>query len=216
LRLAEADASEATRAFRTAVHLWSEISAPYELALARMGLGHAYRAQGFDEGAALEFRAARLAFERVGARDQAEGASMALRAIGPEPSHARDFTDATAKEPNRFCRDGDYWRVTFDGKTTLLRDMKGLRYLERLVREPGRELHVVDLVALERGEASDARSFHEPGLSYSTGGDAGELLDDRAKGMYRRRLAEIDEDLEEARASATRSARLAPGRNESS
>jgi hypothetical protein len=71
-----------------------------------------------------------------------------------------------------------------------VRDLKGLRYLARMIAEPGREFHVLDLVALETGAADDA----------AVAGDAGPALDARAKLMYRRRLAEIDEDLAEATA----------------
>jgi hypothetical protein len=49
---------------------------------------------------------------------------------------------------------------------------------------PGHEFHVLDLVAVERSP---------------DGGDAGAMLDAEAKAAYRRRLGEIDEDLEEAR-----------------
>jgi hypothetical protein len=68
--------------------------------------------------------------------------------------------------------------------------------LSRLLAEPGREFHVLDLVALER--APD----HAGPPASPTDGDAGELLDDRAKADYRRRLAEIDEDLADAHARA--------------
>jgi hypothetical protein len=87
-----------------------------------------------------------------------------------------------------FRREGDYWSVVFDGRTVRVRDLKGMRYLARLLAEPGRELHVLDLVAAEGGESKVAP------------GDAGEHLDERAKQAYRRRLEEIDEDIEQARA----------------
>jgi hypothetical protein len=96
-------------------------------------------------------------------------------------------------------RAGDYWEIAFDGTITLVRDMKGIRYLERLLRHPGRELHVVDLVAMERGEAGGPDPSRESGLSRFVRDDAGEMLDDRAKAAYRRRLGEIDAELEEAR-----------------
>jgi len=41
-------------------------------------------------------------------------------------------------------------------------------------------------------------SGREANLPRSALGDAGELLDTRAKGAYRRRLAEIDDDIEQA------------------
>ena len=69
--LARGDMAGARRDHETAAHLWNEIGAPYEAALARMGLAHAYRAEGNEERAVLEFRAARAVFERVGAVRQA-------------------------------------------------------------------------------------------------------------------------------------------------
>jgi hypothetical protein len=78
--------------------------------------------------------------------------------------------------------------VVFEDQTARLRDLKGLHYLARLFAEPGRELHVLDLVA------------GETGLTLSAGVDAGELLDAQAKQAYRRRLDEIEDDMDEARA----------------
>jgi cytochrome c-type biogenesis protein CcmH/NrfG len=43
---------------------------------------------------------------------------------------------------------------------------------------------------------------HESGLAPSSFGDAGETLDAQAKAHYRRRLEELEGDLDEARASA--------------
>lgn len=54
----------------------------------------------------------------------------------------------------------------------------------------------MDLVALER--APDHADAGNPVIAFDTAGDAGELLDARAKAAYRRRLSEIDEDLAEA------------------
>jgi hypothetical protein len=56
------------------------------------------------------------------------------------------------------------------------------------------------MVAVERGLTADVSSAREPGLAFSVLGDAGEMLDARAKDAYRRRLAEIEEDIDEARA----------------
>jgi hypothetical protein len=74
-----------------------------------------------------------------------------------------------------------------------------MRYLERLLAQPGREFHVLDLVAAESGIAPVARGQTD-GPSHSTLGDAGEMLDAPAKDAYRRRLAEIEDDIEQARA----------------
>ena len=190
--LATDDMAEAARAFRNAVHIWSEIGAPYELAHARMGLGHAHRAQGFEEGAVLEFSAARRAFAGLGADVFAEAAGAAIDAGTPPAPSPRSHSAF------EFFPDGDHWIVTFDSETTLLRDLKGLRYLGRLLAEPGREFHASDLVATDRGASLQTPSFDREEITVSVGEDAGAMLDDLAKEQYRRRLADIDEDIEEA------------------
>jgi hypothetical protein len=79
-----------------------------------------------------------------------------------------------------------------------LRDLKGLRYLARLLAQPGRDFHVLDLVAMEAKHGITLASrVHELRPGFET--DSGELLDSEAKDAYRRRLAEIEEDIEEAR-----------------
>ena len=156
LRLAEGDAREAERCCSQAARLWSQIGAPYEAALARMVLAEALRAEGSEDQAALERQAARTILDRI------EVAT------------------------NIFRREGDYWTVVFEGRTVRVRDLKGMRYLAQLLARPGREFHVLDLVAAETGQQTAL-------------GDAGEMLDERAKAAYRRRLAEIEEDIEQAR-----------------
>jgi tetratricopeptide (TPR) repeat protein len=163
VRLAEGDAAEAERCCSDAARLWNEIGAPYEAALARMVLAEALRAGGSEDHAVLELRAARTILERI---------EVAARAT---------------TETNVFRREGDYWSVVFEGRTVRVRDLKGMRYLAQLLAKPGREFHVLDLVAAETGQQVAL-------------GDAGEMLDERAKTAYRRRLAEIEEDIDQARA----------------
>jgi tetratricopeptide (TPR) repeat protein len=163
VRLAEGDAAEAERCCTEAARLWNEIGAPYEAAIARMVLAEALRAGGSEGRAVLELQAARTILERIEV------------AVG-----------ATA-ETNVFRREGDYWCVVFEGRTVRVRDLKGMRYLAQLLAHPGRELHVLDLVAAETGQQTAL-------------GDAGEMLDERAKTAYRRRLVEIEDDIEQARA----------------
>ena len=65
--LAGDDAKEAARTLRRAVTHWQEVEAPYEGARARVLLAQAIREQGDDETAAMELRAARSTFEKLGA-----------------------------------------------------------------------------------------------------------------------------------------------------
>jgi tetratricopeptide (TPR) repeat protein len=163
VRLAEGRAADAERCCSQAARLWNEIGAPYEAARARVVLAEALRAGGSEDQALLELQASRTIFERI------EG-----------PTHA-------TIESNVFRREGDFWLVVFEGRTVRVRDLKGMRYLAHLLAHPGREFHVLDLVAAETGQRMAL-------------GDAGEILDERAKSAYRRRLAEIEDDRGQARA----------------
>jgi AAA ATPase domain len=99
--------------------------------------------------------------------------------------------------PSLFRREGEYWAIAYEGDAFRLKDSKGLRYLARLLAERGHELHALDLAAGERDPDALGRRV-EPGLTASRSSDAGEILDARAKAEYRRRLTELEEELEEA------------------
>jgi hypothetical protein len=43
-------------------------------------------------------------------------------------------------------REGDYWTFAYDAAVVRLKDAKGLRYLEHLLRHPGRSFHVAELM----------------------------------------------------------------------
>ena len=100
-----------------------------------------------------------------------------------------------------FRRDGDVWSIGSD-RIVRLRHSKGLFYLSRLIAEPGREFHALDLVgqgaagADRRDGASEAAAL---GLGVD-GGDAGALIDDEARAAYRARLRELRAELDEAEA----------------
>ena len=189
VRLAEGDAVNAERLCSEAARLWNEVGAPFEAAHARIGLAEALRAGGSAGQAALEHRTARALLDRIGATRTAQPGAQAEAAGGlDEPAAV-----------NSFHREGDYWSIVFEGRTVHMRDLKGMRYLARLLAHPGREFHVLDLVAAENEPAPVERG-ETAGPSRSALGDAGEMLDARAKDAYRRRLAEIEEDIEQARA----------------
>jgi hypothetical protein len=89
--------------------------------------------------------------------------------------------------------------VTYGGKTSRLKDSKGLRYIGHLLRNPGNEIHVLDLVAQVEGAPQEPSAAGAGGGLDSIGlGDAGEVLDAAAKAAYKRRLDDLQEELEEA------------------
>jgi tetratricopeptide (TPR) repeat protein len=192
VRLAEGAPADAERFCAEAVRLWSEIGAPYEAALARAGFADALRASGSGQRAALELEAARAVLDRIEAEPTADDAVSVARDGGAQEPGVTDFS--------MFRREGDYWSVSFEGRTVQVRDLKGIRYLARLLADPGRELHVLDLVAAESGRVAGTEGSRATGLSRTGLDDAGEMLDARAKDAYRRRLAEIEDDIEQARA----------------
>ena len=79
------------------MRLWTEVGAPYECAQSRMGLGEAFRAQGNERQAVLEFHAARSTFERLGAeidvRRAARAAGDTKPSAGPRMERVFMFTD---------------------------------------------------------------------------------------------------------------------------
>ncbi|WP_330295134.1 transcriptional regulator [Streptomyces sp. NBC_00503] len=174
--LAEGDAANASVLFTDAVRAWNEVGAPYETAECRLRLADAQRALGNLRAETLEREAARTELDRITRAPEAEE----LQTDPGEPSDS-------------FVREGDYWRVVFDGLRMTARDSKGMHHLARLLAAPGREFHVLDLAAADTSDPAAAAGLGRVG-------DAGPLLDARAKQMYRRRLAEIEEDMEEARA----------------
>jgi tetratricopeptide (TPR) repeat protein len=193
VRLADGDAAGAEQSLSDAVRLWNDVGAPYEAAMARMSLAEAHAASGSEHRAVLERQAARAILEGI----------KATPAAAP-PAHFEP-TGALDEQPvasaNVFRREGDYWSVIFDGHTVRVRDLKGMRYLARLLADPGREYHVLDLVAAETDRSGQVNGSQAGDLPGSALGDAGEILDTQAKDAYRRRLAEIDDDIDQARAT---------------
>ena len=192
VRLAEGDAAGAEQSFSEAVRLWNEVGAPYEAAIARMGLAEAHRASGSKHRAVLERQAACTILERIQAAPTVDPAV--------DVAHHDALDEQPVESFNVFRREGDYWSVIYEGRTVRVRDLKGMRYLARLLADPGREYHVLDLVAAEIGSVAQIDISQPARMPRSAFGDAGEMLDPRAKDAYRRRLAEIDDDIEQARA----------------
>ena len=93
VRLAEGQPEIAHPDLRSAQQGWQEVGAPYEVAEVRVLLGKAFRAMGDDEAAVFELKAARMTFERIGARPAAEIAGKYLGEIA-----------ASAEAPDRVGR----------------------------------------------------------------------------------------------------------------
>lgn len=111
----------------------------------------------------------------------------ALLAAGPAAGAGEDLAG------NVFRREGEFWRLVHAGREVRLRDSKGMRDLGRLLAEPGRPFPAVDLAA---GAGTVLHDHAEEGLHAP--GDLGEVVDAQARAAYRRRLAELEEEIDDA------------------
>jgi hypothetical protein len=80
------------------------------------------------------------------------------------------------------------WTIGREGATVAVRDMKGLRYLRLLLKQPGVELSSLDLATWVAGH---------PG-AVAGGDDGDEILDRQAVAAYRERLGDLDDEINEA------------------
>jgi tetratricopeptide (TPR) repeat protein len=111
-------------------------------------------------------------------RDRIGGLLDAARATATELGMAgllRRIDGLAARPESVFRREGDVWRISFDGREIRLRDAKGLRDIAALLGAAGREIPAVMLA----------------GAAEAAGADP--VLDERARREYRARLAELDE-----------------------
>ncbi|HWL88752.1 MAG TPA: hypothetical protein VNO21_23275, partial [Polyangiaceae bacterium] len=155
-------------------------------------LGCLAAALGRREKAIEHFRRAIALSERAGFADYVVRIRRELRLVvdgdalqAPPPLHGPVVATAELFE---LQQQGEYWTLRHEGREARLRDTKGLHYLATLLREPGREFHVADLAGLHAGDL----------------GDAGDMLDARARIAYQERLARLADALEDAEARGDR------------
>lgn len=198
--LLDDDLTQARHEATAATAAWADIGAPFEAAKARLVLGEAHDRSGNADGARMERQAASRAFEAFGAARWAEQAAGLVTAEPPAPSPPRSSNSSSSSATTAIFRcEGDTRTICFGATTVLLRDLKGLRYVERLLADPGREFHALDLIAVEQGSLPTGRTIAGGEAEVDGGTDTGlQVIDDQARDAYRRRLAEVDDDIDEA------------------
>ena len=101
-----------------------------------------------------------------------------------------------------FRKEGEFWTIACRDKTFRIKDVRGLAYIAYLLGHPREEIHVLSLASKVGGElpeTTEGERATQPDLTVGRMGDAGEMLDAQAKAAYKRRTAELREQLEEAR-----------------
>ncbi len=190
------DLESCKSAATNAAAVWAEIGAPFDAAVARTVLAQARLLDGNSDGARMEWLAARAVFLEFGAHGWVDRCNQALAptAVAVPPS-------GHAPSAATFRCTGDVRDISLGSQRVTVHDMKGLRYIERLLAEPGREFHALDLVAVEQRSTGGATaSAADVGIDDdgSLGAAGIPMLDDRAREAYRRRLAEVEDDIDEA------------------
>ena len=193
--LLDGDLVQAIHGAATAIETSSDIGAPFETAAARMVLGDAHHRSGNHDSARTEWQAARDAFIVFGAKRWAQRAERRIAQAPPSTTTTPTRRQATAT----FSSDGDTRTVRFEDRTVQMHDLIGFRYLDRLLAAPAREFHVLDLIAVERGSLPTSPIPGQAADALADGTGHGlPALDDQARDAYRRRLAEVDDDIDEA------------------
>lgn len=131
-----------------------------------------------------------------GAQQLRRGAAAALRSAGAAPvqvtragrSAPSDTVPAVVRT-GTFRQEGGWWTLSFEGRTVRLADAKGLHDLRYLLARPGTP---VPANALQQADG-------RPAAPPSHGAD---VLDDQARSAYRRRLDDLDAEIDDAEAMA--------------
>ncbi|HEY7565187.1 MAG TPA: hypothetical protein VIA81_09700, partial [Acidimicrobiia bacterium] len=114
--------------------------------------------------------------------------------------HPEAVLEAVPDPPTAtFRREGEYYSIVFDGAGFKVKDSKGLSYLRLLLGSPAKEIHVLDLVAAERGGEPTSRGRVKDVLEEGGTWELSDpLLDRAAREAYERRLADLQDDIAEA------------------
>jgi hypothetical protein len=105
-------------------------------------------------------------------------------------------------EESVFMRQGDYWMIRYQGRAAILKATRGLDCLGYLLRHPGRDVHVSELLGtpIDLPVAAFLGGLRAVGSHAVNAGhqDGGPILDSQAKAEYKQRIDELRNDLEEA------------------
>ncbi len=187
---AQKDYTLADDRFSAVTKFFESLSLVWQQADAFRNWGNALLSAGDSRRATEKFDAAIEIYRRIGTGQPWIDRVMVDRARAVSAAKA---SSERAADRNVFRKQGEYWALSFGGAECNMKDAKGLHYIEHLLRNPGEQISAIDLVAWVASNVSGA-SQRTVNL-----GDAGEILDAKARADYKRRLDELREDIDRGR-----------------
>jgi tetratricopeptide (TPR) repeat protein len=186
--ITEAVAAVGSDAQRAEVYHWLRPLAGHHLVYGGcMGYGGAVdhhlatlaAALGRHHDAVQHLRAALAMHEALGAVPWAAlDRTMLSDGAPPSPTHASRSVEMLC----HLRRNGDAWQVTFRGKSSTVRHVKGMLDLAVLLAQPGREVPALELMG-----------------GVDVGGAPGPILDDQARRAYQTRVGELQVEVDDAK-----------------
>ena len=189
--LAEGRFQNAQGHFEAALEISRRFQVPWDEAEALHRWGRALDAAGEHQRALEMFDAAIEIYERHHGGRCWIDRLLSDRATAVEAIAVLANVDL-GKGQCTFRREGEYWTLAYECRTSRLKDAKGLHYIARLLQCPGEQVSAIDLAAFASGGDPDAHRTIDLG-------DAGEVLDAKARADYKRRLDELREEIERSR-----------------
>jgi predicted ATPase len=112
-----------------------------------------------------------------------EGSLARVRALLSAPvAAAAPISPVALERDAALLRQGEVWQLSFGGKTTQVKHLKGLDDLAALLTRPEHDVHCLELIG-----------------GADVGGDRGPALDDRARRDYQARVRELQNEIDRAR-----------------
>jgi ATP/maltotriose-dependent transcriptional regulator MalT len=155
-----------------AIRIASEMKALPYVAWSHLALAGIEAERGNEDAAAQHAESGRRICERLDLRE-IQGIATETKSSSP-----------TSRSEFALQQQGDVWNISFNSVVSVVRDSKGMQMLARLVEKADQDIHVLDLSGSSKAVAT---------------GDAGPALDNEARKQYKERIADLQEQLEEAR-----------------
>jgi len=184
--------------FEEAIGIFRRFALPWFQADTLRSWGQALTKGGQPSSAREKFDAAIDIYRRIGA-----GQAWTDRTLEEK---ARATGVASIEQPSNsksecvFRKEGEYWTTAYEGEEARLRERGGMRFIAMLLGQPGENISAIELFAAVAAVAGVSPA--QDGLRTTSDlGDAGGELDARALGDYRRRITELESEIDRAEAS---------------